>query len=259
MFIYRLLLPLLCCFSLANAEIKEIISMNEVHEHIEKLLKNEIKILVIFDIDDTVATTKEELGSSAWFYRELETQQAQPGVDKQKVFNDIVAFYTHLHNHLPLKAVEKETPDFIAALQYHDIHCIALTARSLLIERTFEQLKHIDINFSRNAPSQNDLTLSDNPELPARYTRGIIFNGDNNKGITLLKYLNAINYIPDHVIYIDDSLKQVQRVHDALEAAGIPCSAFRYGFMDMFNKNLDTEKAGQQLEVFLKKHPLTTA
>lgn len=258
-FAHHVLLPLLCCFSLANAEIREIMSMEELRDPIENLLKLDKKILVVFDIDDTLVTTHHELGSSEWFYRELAEKQAQPGIDKQQVLKDLLALYAHVHTYLSLKLVEKDTADFITALQYHYVPCLALTARSCLFERIIKQLKQSGINFACCAPSADDLNLSDNPTLPARYTRGIIFNGDNNKGATLLKYLHAIGYTPDYVIYVDDSAKHVQRVHDALEAEGIPCSVFRYGFMDNFNASFDLSKARQQLAVFLKEHPFTQA
>jgi hypothetical protein len=258
-FTHRLLLPLICCFSLINAEIKEIKSMEEISDTIEILLKSEKKLFVVFDIDDTLATPEYELGKSSWFYQELSNQQAQPNADKQKVLNDLIALYTHVHNYLPLKAVEVNTPLLVTNLQSRGIPCIALTARSLLIKRTFEQLLPLGIDFTLCAPSTDNMILSDNPELPACYMQGIIFNGDNNKGVTLLKYLRAINFAPDHVIYVDDSIKQVQRVHDALEEASISCTGFRYNYMDEENKNFNLAEAQQQLAAFLKNHPFTQA
>lgn len=255
MFIRHLLLPLVCCFSLINAEITEIASMENICETIAKVITEGKTPLIVFDIDDTLATPEHELGKSSWFYQELSHQQAQPNVDKQKVSNDLIALYTHIHNYLPLKAVEAETPLFVCYLQSLGIPCMALTARSHLIERTFEQLLPLGIDFTLSAPSDDTIILSDNVELPACYTRGVIFNGDNNKGQTLLKYLKTIGYTPDYVIYVDDNTKQVQRVHEALENAGIPCSAFRYSYMDKENSEFDLTEANKQLAAFLKEHP----
>lgn len=231
--------------------------MAELCDPIADILSQEKVLFFVLDIDDTIATPEHELGSNRWFCHELEQRQAQPGADKTKALHDIVALYTHVHNYIPLKAVEENTPLFIILLQSLDIPCMALTARSQLVERTFEQLSPIGIDFTLSAPSKEDINLSDNPELPARYSRGILFNGDNNKGEMLVNYFKTIGVTPDYVIYVDDSLSHVKKVDAALEAAGIPCTAYHYRFMESINATFDMTKADQQLEVFLKKHPFT--
>lgn len=252
-----LLISMLCSFSLCSAEIKEIKSMAELCDPIADILAANKKLLIVFDIDDTLACPEHELGSSTYFYQELERQQAQPGVDKQKVLYDLIALHTHINNFIPLKAVEERTPLFILFLQSLGIPCMALTARSHLIERTFEQLSPLGIDFTITALSTEDMVLSDNPELPARYTRGIIFNGNNNKGETLLKYLHAINYTPDYVLYVDDSANQVEKVNNALAAAGIPCTTYHYSYMETVNASFNSAAANTQLNAFLQEHPFT--
>lgn len=257
MSIHRFILVIGSFFHLSYAEIREISTIEELYIPIIEVISQSKVPVMIFDIDNTLATTVEELGRAEWFYRTLQKQQAQPGCNKQEVLAHLIELYTHIHNHIPLKLVESTTGSLIETLQSDSIPCFALTARSLLIERTFQQLSPLGIDFTRTPLSQEDMILSNNPALPALYTRGIIFNGDNNKGETLLTYLRALGYTPDYVIYTDDSLSQVERVHKALEDAGIPCIACRYGYMDSDCNSFDMTKAEKQLNNFLKEHPFT--
>lgn len=260
-----LLLPLLS-LSFLSADIRELANIQDLCEPIADALEHEKLPLVVFDIDDTILTT--DLVSNAWFCYELQRRQNELGADKELVRKKMIALYVHLQLLVPFKAVEEETPAFIAALQFLSIPCMALTTRSLdawlvtpvtLVERTFQQLLALEIDFNRTAPSEKDLDLLDNPEKPVHYQQGILFNGQNNKGETLLKYLQAIDYQPDMVIFIDDSAQHVQAVHDAVTAAGIPCIAFRYTVMDEVTKNFDPARTQADLEAFLHEHPQSTA
>lgn len=259
-----LFLASLLSFCLVHAEIKELATMQDLCPSLPEI-SEDTKLLFAFDIDDTIGKTEQAFGSNAWFYREFEKELSKPGANRELVVKKMITLYSHAQMYLPLVAVEETTPLLIFALQMLGIPCMGLTARSLdtwvstpitLVERTIQQLEELAIDFSTTALSENDLELSDNPEKPSHYTRGIIFNGQNSKGEMLLKYLDAVNYRPDLVVYVDDSARHVKTVHDALQAAGIQCLAFRYSAMDEVNKNFDDAAAQQQLEAFLVEHPL---
>jgi len=234
----------------SGAHIIEHDCIAEVAKHLEP----NKKMLILFDIDNTLAAPSGDLGSDQWF-NHIVTVYQQQGFATKDAFKTAVDLYHHIHAHLDLKPAEAETPAFVASLQKKNIPVLALTARSF-IERTFEQLETIAIDFTPNAVTNNTFDLSQ--QHPAFYQQGIIFSGNNNKGLVLCAFFDRIGYQPDKIIYVDDKEGNIKAVEEAVEKRGIEFVGIRYSRLDDKVKKLDITTAQKQLTTFLQEYPFPT-
>lgn len=222
----------------------------EVAKHLEQGKK----MLVIFDIDNTIAEPCSDLGSDQWFNHIITVYQKRGFSDKD-AFKTAVKLYHHLHTFLDMQPVEAETPSFITSLQKQKIPVLALTARSF-IERTFEQLETIAIDFSHTAVSDGVFDLSQ--QNPAFYQNGIIFSGNNDKGCVLCAFFDRTGYQPDKIIFVDDKESNIASVERAVEKRGIQFIGIRYSRLDNKVKALNITRAQEELTAFLTEHPFPT-
>ena len=238
---------LFLCFQALSIQIVEHNRISQVTTYLEPGKK----VLVIFDIDNTIVKTCGALGSDQWFEHTL-TMYKKQGLSDAEALKITVQLYSHVQNHVKLKPVERGTIAFIESLQKQNIPVIALTTRSI-VKRTLEQLAPI-VDFSRTAVSDGilDLTL----QHPAFYKKGIIFSGDNKKGVVLSAFLDRTGYQPDKIIYVDDKEKHILSVGQAVEERHIQFVGIRYSRLDQKVKNFKNAKAQKKLVAFLKKHPL---
>lgn len=222
----------------------------EVARHLEQDKKN----LVIFDIDNTIAEPYSDLGSDQWF-NHIVTVYQKRGFSDKDAFKTAVKLYHHLHTFLDMQPVEAETPTFINSLQKQKIPVLALTARSF-IERTFEQLGTIAIDFAHTAVSDGVFDLTQ--QNPAFYQNGIIFSGNNDKGRVLCAFFDRTGYQPDKIVFVDDKESNIASVERAVEARGIQFIGIRYSRLDKKVKALNITKAQEQLTALLAEHPFPT-
>jgi hypothetical protein len=206
----------------------------------------------VFDIDNTVGEVKDGFGGHEWVTAFVK-QRTDAGISLDTAFIEVLPLYFEIQKTLWLEPVQECTPKLIHFLQDVGIAAMGLTARSFpIMDRTIEQLHHMDINFSRSAlhPEAVDLTLRD----VAHYRNGLISCGQNNKGELLLKFFELIGYQPEKVIFIDDTLKYVEQVEHAMVDAGIPCIGIRYSRLDAKVANYNIADYEARLKQFCLEH-----
>ncbi len=205
------------------------------------------RILLLFDIDNTIARSSSVLGSDEWNSYKLQELVAQGNSYLQAVHIHIPLFFQLMHE-LELELVDHRTADFIAHLQTQNHHVCALTARSRpIMERTVIQLQNVGINFVSSSPFSAK-QYHDN----CHCLDGIIFTDGTNKGIALdhvLKEHAHLHY--DLVIFVDDKRKYLEEVETVLAAYGIEFVGIRYSRADHFVHAYDPAVADQLLEQWL--------
>jgi len=90
--------------------------------------------LVIFDIDNTLARPTEELSSDEWFCYLVNKKMAEGYDYITSVYYALPVTYYAQFN-VPLEPTECIVPFLIAQLIAHKIHVMALTTRSLLLQK----------------------------------------------------------------------------------------------------------------------------
>jgi hypothetical protein len=237
-------LALLCFNTTHYAFIIESDQLSTVLNYIES------DMLIIFDIDNTLAHPCEELGSDEWFCHKVNERVAQGFDYITSVYYALPQTYYAQFN-IDLEPTEPNIPELIEDLIARGIAVIALSTRSLFIaERTLEQLENINIFFFIPNVDPGDLVLP--LPHPCFYKDGILFGGNNDKGEVLTCFFDIMNYHPKKVLFIDDKMKYLVSVEKALESIGIEFIGIRYSGCDERVNNFDAHRSELQWNALRK-------
>lgn len=212
--------------------------------------------LVVFDIDNTIARPEHELGSDEWFCY-LVNQKIAEGYDNISAINAVLPVCYYAQFNIPLIPTESIIPTLLDTLAEQQIYTMGLTARGLfLAERTHEQLINININFFMPDIQSEELILP--MKYPCLYKYNIIFTSNNDKGETLLRFLDELNYHPQRIIFFDDKLYHVQSVEKAALSRNIDYVGIRYSGCDEYINHFDPVKADIQLQMLRQHNRINT-
>lgn len=241
---YLLVLLFFSVLTPLRAEILEIHKLEEVLPFVDK------DTLVVLDIDDTLMVPAQMLGGDCWF-RHTMKQLLTEGLSFEEALAYVLPQYTLQQHKLEVKAVEDNTATVVHELQRKAGEVIALTTRSnILIYRTIEQLKSLDIDFTRKPLYDEKTHLATDFEL--YYIEGILSTEVRHKGEALMKVCERFNYMPKKVLFVNDKLKYVLQLDETFEELGIPYYGFRYAGADVLTSQYDPQIAKVQEKYFNK-------
>lgn len=228
----------LCLFfstiSLVYGEIIETQKFQEITHYIDS------ETLVILDIDDTILIPVQTLGTDVWFISRLEFY-LQLEQDDSLALNKALAEWEAVRHLTKVKIVEEGTDEIIRAMQENKIKVMGLTTQGLaLATRTALQLQSLSVDLSKTAPSFEDHYFI-NGHNGVLYRKGILFTAGTSKGDALMKFLDAIEYRPKRIVFINDKKTHLRDVEKSVEIRGIPFIGLRYSYSD--ERVLDFKKS----------------
>jgi hypothetical protein len=251
----KLLICLASSFSFLNAVILERDSLVHIYEFLTD--EKPENVIIACDIDNTLARTPGMLGSDQWFYGMFTFYAQEKGISFDEAIAQLVPDYVAIQKKTPLSPVESITPFIIQDLQSHGYCVLGLTARSFtIIERTYEQLNEIDINFTHTKNINFD-PIDGSLGHPYHYKYGTMFCGNNNKGHVLFALLSQLNKHPHCVIFIDDKLKNIHAVEQEVERHGIKFIGIRYNRMDHEIQHFDPIEGDRLLKEFQQQDTIS--
>ncbi len=243
----KFILSLVIFFSTSHATIHHIQSMQEVLQH----LPNK-RILIVFDIDNTLLMPPTHLGSDQWFSH-LVQEQIASGKNTLAAVAHVLPLYLHVQLNIDLVPTERSLSEIFQCILDKCAHVLFLTARSApLATRTFQQLAKNNLHF----PIMREQPCELNVAHPCFYRNDILFCGNNDKGEVIDAFLDIHACDADVVVFIDDKEKYVGAVHEAVQKRGIECIGFRYGGCEHLVRSFNKEATKRELEAFLEKCPL---
>lgn len=209
--------------------------------------------LVIFDIDNTLVHTKQELGSDAWAYWFVE-QKLKEGIAPHKALNHMFELFRHIHAHIDIYPVETHSVSIVQQLKNLEIPTICLTGRTAsMIDVTQEQLAKA--GFILNSPERFKQAVTWKLDHPVEMANGIICGGINDKGQVLSHVFQKLECpIPSSVVFVDDKKSCIDSISRICLKDGIDYTGIRYGHLDHLALQFDATKAEEQLSSFLNKH-----
>ena len=217
-----------------------IFESNNLHDLYKYADKN---TLVVFDMDDTLITPPGYVGSSVWLEHEIKNLQKK-GFAFGQALTFLLPTYFIIQKFIHLKAIG-DSPAVIATLQNKDICAMILTNRSMpLKDITISELKRLGIDLSVNCLFKDDINLDITHK--GKFSHGIIFAANNDKGQILFLFLEKIGYLPKKIIFVDDKLKYVKAVERETEKRNIEFVGIRYCRQDKYKKNFDPSIANKQ-------------
>lgn len=244
-----LYLTLLYCFATCSlfAKIVEAEHFSDIISHTTE------NTLVILDIDDTILIPAQTLGTDVWFCHRLKHhQEVNPSVALEKALGEWEAV-----RHITcIKIVEEGTEKIIEELQRNHL-VMGLTTQGLaLADRTTHQLNSLHVDLSKTAPSKQDHYLVNNEE-GVLFRKGILFTAGTPKGEALLKLLDAIDYRPARIVFINDKAEHLRDVESSVIAKGIDFVGLRYSYGDQRVAGFRPEIAEIQWEYSTFAHLLS--
>lgn len=217
---------------------------------IQSALSAEEKNLVIFDIDGTLIVPSSALLDLSICPRSFLKQLSSVYENKEDLFEEM--FHKALKE-CPQKLTETDIPKLLRRIEKKNAKMIALTNRRK-DKRTFLQFKSVGLDFSTSFEHLEYLDLeqkSAGKPSPSFY-KGVIFAAGKDKGKTLGKFLDQINYVPQKVIFIDDQEHFLASVDAELTRRGISHICYHYiGWEKNKPKEFDTSLASFQWLYFL--------
>ncbi len=184
--------------------------------------------LVVFDLDDTLirgfgAATDE------WFRAHVK-ELVDAGKTASEAIDMVLPAYAAAQCTTRVQFVENSAPDILTELRTRKIRTIALTSRGRkeLFAATFRQFSDLGITLKQDDPAWQQMFTLEPLRGETRYQDGIIFCDGNNKGAALEVFFERLGYRPTHIIFVDDSLGNLQAVEKLAEKLHIRFNGFHY-------------------------------
>jgi hypothetical protein len=207
-----------------HAEIFEVDRIEKILPYIHK------EMLVIFDLDNTLIQTSQDLGSDQWFSHRME--ECQKKTDRsEKEQEKLIQDYSAILNMVSFKLVEKSFIDVLTTLQKKQLTLMAQTARGMAFYWiTQKHLQSVGIDLSKKTPYEKDFYFRNQKEI--FWQKGILFSNGTDKGQTLFEFFDFIGYKPKAICFIDDKLTPLNKVQKECDKRKIPFIGLRYSYLD---------------------------
>jgi hypothetical protein len=245
----------------APAELRGTKQFADVAETVERFANKygAEHVLLALDIDNTVMSMDQDLGSDHWFewQRYLLENEPESRFLVGKTFEDLLKVQGILYNRTPMHPPEAQQPAIIARLQKLGIATILLTSRGPEFrEATQRELDRCQYKIAATAlpvrgvpegaylaydpvrPEQDGLTAAEivtfklPPPRPVSYANGLFMTAGQHKGIMLLTLLKDSMRDIKAVIYVDDNVRHVGNVFSSTVDRGIDIASFHYQHED---------------------------
>lgn len=161
----------------------------------------------------------------------------------------------------PHLAVDKQSLSFIKKLQARQVAVIAFTAAPAKIHTLdpigtwrVDELRSYGFDFSKAFPSHPSIELPKSEDAPHTpfFKEGVLYSSFHPKGDILCSFLQAIQWRPKKVVFIDDEYEHVISVINSLELMGIDCCGIHYTAALKLQSPLDPDYARFQVQHFIE-------
>lgn len=211
----------------------------------EQIDKN--RILMVFDIDNTIMAMEQGLGADQWYEWQKELANNDP-CNTQNVGNRFAA-QGAIYFASAMRPTQDDAARQVKIIQESGIPVIALTSRGPDYRlQTFRELRRNGFSFARSAigPVGTDKL----PFIPvengrlSRYEDGIFMTAGQHKGQMLTALLQKTGTaLPTVIVMADDKQKNLDAVKETFSELEVPVRAWRYTGEDGTVQNFDPEQA----------------
>lgn len=256
------------------SSVKKISDLSEIITSVNKLEPQ--SVLVVLDIDDTLLTSREFFGSDKWYdwQRGKGKDKNDRAVDisddmKAPCMFDILGITFEIgtnklaqeneYDPESNKKIKENTLDIVKRI---DTDILVLTARSEKYRAsTHRELVRNGFDFSENhlyeaMPVRFKVKEGDKSAYVS-YIDGVFMVSGMNKGNMLIELLDRIEKDYDVVIFVDDKLKNINNMKNALYSHGEDLYAFHYTKINKAISQEDVRKGNEsmiQLLAFMEEN-----
>lgn len=235
------------------------IIQSNTFETVRNLLKNEKSpksTLLALDDDDTLTMMPcpnhnhcQYIGGPAWF----KWQSHLPSNSPERVsatFSGLLGINRILFSLSRMPIVQKDIPSTLALAQERGIKIVAATARGYQMAQATERQFHEDhilhyfLNDSIKTPDDKNTFVGTYLPIggsrPILYQNGMLYLSGQNKGLMLKDFLKKthMKHKITHIIFVDDTLKNVQQVASAYQKTpGVNVTCVYYTHLKVHKEN----------------------
>jgi len=222
------------------------------------------KVLLIYDVDNTLLRSTASLGSDQWYgwqaslLDQLSKEGPSPylaaGDSKELLKIQGILFY--LGSMIP---PDPDAPGIVKKLQDSGYQSMVLTSRgSDYREMTLRELRRNGYEFKDHAPRlRSDRPFDPGPN--ASYADGVFMTAGQDKGRMLSLLLTSIQSEFKAIVFVDDGPKNVDRVLNMPDRDKYDICAIRYGREDNVVNDFKSNRDGVQDIVKVQWDKLKTA
>jgi hypothetical protein len=255
-----LLMILAACATTPRADswLRETNSLAYVVEDAQSLAKihGTERVLVVFDIDNTLMAMEQGLGSDQWYDWQSKLQLADPC--DARLVGDRLAVQGALFYVSAMRPTQADAAQLVQRLQDDGLNVIALTSRGPDFQlATFRELRRNGFSFYESAigPRRGypDDFVPEGGSRNARYEDGVFLTAGQHKGDMLHALLEKTGTpSPAIIVMADDKERNLQAVLESFKGTGTAVHAWRYTREDGAVSSFDREKA---TELWLQIRP----
>jgi hypothetical protein len=208
------------------------------------------RVLVVFDIDNTLLAMEQGLGSDQWYYWQKELQAASPC--DPAVVADRFAAQGALYFASAMRPTQPDAAEQLQRLQDAGLDVIALTSRGSDYRlQTFRELRRADISFWPSAlPPQRGFGKTFIPEggtRPALYEDGVFLTAGQHKGDMLKALMDLTETAhPRVIVMADDKQENLDDVAETFRDLSFSTHLYRYTREDAAVAAFDATEAARQ-------------
>ena len=233
MFVWSLI-GLMSCSYAAVEVIKEISQIEEIVPYIDN------HTLLVLDLDNTLIEPEQHIASDQWFdlrFKEYLTSEK----NQEAALSQLLKTYNRSKDLTNEKLIETKSADIVKKFQKKGNIVLGLTSRGKdIYDSTLRHLTSVGINLSHQ-----DLKKISYPFLQGESShayQGLIMCGGQNKGRSLVEYINYLKTHPplkqkfsqiNKIVYVDDKSKYLEQIKENLHVLGFDSFfGFRYARLD---------------------------
>lgn len=223
-------------FTYLSAVIVEAPNLDQFEKALETVDQHSF---ILFDVDETLLVQKDLILNPN--VREIFNKYAKETIENPEIVPrgkyDNNYFFAQVLSKIEYEVVDLKVVEIIRSLQSRNIKNIAFTRMftgSLGIipsmeDWRLEHLKKHHIDFSEAFPQFQEMRIDVlSTGIPSLFKKGMLCANNQDKGPVFVAFLEAIQWRPSKVIFIDNRLDYLKSVENALERTGIEFIGFHY-------------------------------
>lgn len=228
--IFLMLMVHACFATVSNYEVNSFVDLDALYTNQHRA---DTATLFVFDLDDTLFTTFDPLGSVGWWDWQkglLKNDAGNPMLFTQS-YEELIRIQGILYSMIAMKPTDEYAPQFVKRHAGGKSRLLALTARGIDVEEaTKDSLietgysENHETLFAQHGASLNNGQVSSAGPLDcnqldrAIYLRdGILFSAGQNKGEVLACLLKQTREKFTEIVFVDDTLKNNQDVESTFK------------------------------------------
>lgn len=171
--------------------------------------------VLVMDIDNTILTSGQYFGTTRWGWSHV-SRLEKAGLSRAEAMSQTHGLFHRIWQISQPRVVDDRIPQLIRRFQELGVRVIGLSNRDpSLAYVTSDQLACLGIDLTRASLDEEDFKVFANTET--HYVEGCIFVGDmGDKGAALDAFLKMSLQLPEKVVYVDDRMRNVNKVGAAL-------------------------------------------